>query len=605
MLQFISCVLSHPIIVIVQIQGALIASLLAAGWAFSGVMRLRELRRVRRRITSEAASSACQPVPLPNPNRRAAPAALTLAGLSAKRGQILSAPRCGPLPAEHGSALACSSSSGGRTSSSDQQGAKAAVTEAIPPPSVFSAELGSDGRDVWPAMTVILPVKGARPHSHEAWRSHLALNYEGPLEFLFVVDDPSDMACVPLQRLMATAKGVDARLLTAPHATHSSQKICNILTALEAASPASRYVLCLDDDVVLHPGALPPLVAALLADPSLLMATGYPIDVPAEGAGMLTYCIMAYHLPLLIGVSVGERIRFVWGGCMLFPAEVLREDTIGIVRAWSNGGYSDDLIVAAKCGEAGKHIYCPSSAIFRQTLVANPTWTTYWNYLRRQLYVMDTWAGTHNRRLNHGMLLLHCWLSWALVGPALAVAARAGAWAAQVPLLATQEVYAGPGTAWDWLGRLMGTNQGGMCGHVGASLPGTQSVSHHAAFLHRSSSAWASDRLAMEPGAAQCGSAAAVASALAFVAACLLAGAMLRWMTGVVMELLLALHPQAPHPPTLSAFSWPQVAAGFFATNALVPICALYTVVQPAITWSGTRYWKRGGRIVRVQRQPP
>lgn len=55
-----------------------------------------------------------------------------------------------------------------------------------------------------------------------------------------------------------------------------------------------------------------------------------------------------------------------------------------------------------------------------QTLAAGPSWGAYWNYLRRQLYVMDTWAGTHNRRLNHGMLALHCWLSWALVGPALA-----------------------------------------------------------------------------------------------------------------------------------------------------------------------------------------
>ncbi len=46
-----------------------------------------------------------------------------------------------------------------------------------------------------------------------------------------------------------------------------------------------------------------------------------------------------------------------------------------------------------------------------------------------------------------------------------------------------------------------------------------------------------------------------------------------------------------------------QVAAGFFATNMLVPLCAAYTVVRPTITWSGTRYWKQGGRVVRVQRQ--
>ena len=42
----------------------------------------------------------------------------------------------------------------------------------------------------------------------------------------------------------------------------------------------------------------------------------------------------------------------------------------------------------------------------------------FWNYLRRQLCVMDTYASEFNRRLNHGMLALHCYLSWALVAPA-------------------------------------------------------------------------------------------------------------------------------------------------------------------------------------------
>ena len=39
----------------------------------------------------------------------------------------------------------------------------------------------------------------------------------------------------------------------------------------------------------------------------------------------------------------------------------------------------------------------------------------FWNYQRRQLYVMDTYCNAHNRRLNHIMLALHCYLSWAFV----------------------------------------------------------------------------------------------------------------------------------------------------------------------------------------------
>jgi hypothetical protein len=43
----------------------------------------------------------------------------------------------------------------------------------------------------------------------------------------------------------------------------------------------------------------------------------------------------------------------------------------------------------------------------------------YWNYLRRQLYVMDTYVSPHNRRVNHAMLALHTYLSWTFVLPCL------------------------------------------------------------------------------------------------------------------------------------------------------------------------------------------
>ena len=35
-------------------------------------------------------------------------------------------------------------------------------------------------------------------------------------------------------------------------------------------------------------------------------------------------------------------------------------------QAWGEGGYSDDLTVAAKCTESGLVIYCPSYSIFPQ-----------------------------------------------------------------------------------------------------------------------------------------------------------------------------------------------------------------------------------------------
>ncbi|GFH32763.1 uncharacterized protein HaLaN_32037, partial [Haematococcus lacustris] len=39
------------------------------------------------------------------------------------------------------------------------------------------------------------------------------------------------------------------------------------------------------------------------------------------------------------------------------------------------------------------------------------SWGQYWNYLRRQLFVLDTYFSSSSRLLNHGMMLLHSWAS--------------------------------------------------------------------------------------------------------------------------------------------------------------------------------------------------
>lgn len=62
------------------------------------------------------------------------------------------------------------------------------------------------------------------------------------------------------------------------------------------------------------------------------MAAGYPFDIPAPGSSLLTYCVLAYHLPLLAAFSTRQRIQFVWGGCMVMPLGSLRDDRYGIVK---------------------------------------------------------------------------------------------------------------------------------------------------------------------------------------------------------------------------------------------------------------------------------
>lgn len=60
---------------------------------------------------------------------------------------------------------------------------------------------------------------------HDSRLSCVRCYTDGPLEFLFVVDDAADPACAALRLLVAQHEGVNARIVVAPHARQSSQKI--------------------------------------------------------------------------------------------------------------------------------------------------------------------------------------------------------------------------------------------------------------------------------------------------------------------------------------------------------------------------------------------
>jgi hypothetical protein len=131
--------------------------------------------------------------------------------------------------------------------------------------------------------------------------------------------------------------------------------MCSLCAGVRCAAPDSAYVLCLDDDAELHPSTITDLVAAVerpsshagdaraargaaprrAEDPmdGAFMATGYPFDVPAPGSGLFSYCVMAYHLPLIILFCLCGETANVWGGCMLVPLEALRSGSVGLLQA--------------------------------------------------------------------------------------------------------------------------------------------------------------------------------------------------------------------------------------------------------------------------------
>lgn len=495
--------LCSSVVALVQVQGIAVLLTLAAGWSWAAHTRALELRR----RTSVALRHA-PPFPL-----RAPP----------------------PPPAD-----ACCASGP----------PPAACVSCIPAPTVPTLSL-------WPGVTVVMPVKGCRAFALENWTSQLELQYPGPLEFLFVTHSADDAAYDAARQLIAELRGrgaaLDAAVLVAGPAATCSQKIHNICHGIRAAAAGNKYVLCLDDDVQLHRDTLSTFVARLERDPSFFMATGYPFDVPARGSGFLPYCTLVYHLPLIIAFSLSDVTLNVWGGCMLLPLEHLRNDTYGFMQAWQDGGYSDDLTAAARCTHHSLKIYCPSSAVFVQRLEREMTFQRYWNYLRRQLYVLDTYSDETNRRVNRCLMLFMLWASLSLVWTLLLVGLRGALVLLSLFTLPLRPIYSGGRTTAEAWAPFV----------AGSQCPGVQLTT------------------------------------LCALCALLLASLSVQRFNRVVCRLLHVLSPDKPAVPEDIISGW-RVWLAILLERALVPLCVAITMWHSDIEWSGFRYRKSRGRVVRV-----
>ncbi|KAH0711009.1 hypothetical protein KY284_012437 [Solanum tuberosum] len=192
-----------------------------------------------------------------------------------------------------------------------------------------------------PRVTVVMPLKGFGEHNLHNWRSQITSLYGGPLEFLFVVESTADPAY--------HADAVEAKVIVAGLSTTCSQKIHNQLVGVDQMHKDTKYVLFLDDDVRLHPGSIGALTTEMEKNPDIFIQTGYPLDLPSGTLG--SYCIYGYHMPCSMGFATGGKTFFLWGGCMMMHANDFRTDRHFVVSGLRDGGYSDDMTLAAIAGK--------------------------------------------------------------------------------------------------------------------------------------------------------------------------------------------------------------------------------------------------------------
>ncbi|XP_078445814.1 nucleotide-diphospho-sugar transferases superfamily protein isoform X2 [Wolffia australiana] len=245
--------------------------------------------------------------------------------------------------------------------------------------------------------------------------------YGGPLEFLFIVESVDDPAYHAISLLISEFKDkIDAKIVVAGLSVTCSQKIHNQLAGVEKMHKDSKYVLFLDDDVRLHPGSIGALTAEMEKNPEIFIQTGYPLDLPSGTLG--SYCIYEYHMPCSMGFATGGRTFFLWGGCMMMNADDFRNNRYGLVTGLREGGYSDDMTLAAVSGAHKRLITSPPVAVFPHPLSSDLSFSRYWNYLRKQTFVLESYISDINWLMNRALFFSHCYLSWGFVCPYLIAA---------------------------------------------------------------------------------------------------------------------------------------------------------------------------------------
>ncbi|OAY74246.1 hypothetical protein ACMD2_17506 [Ananas comosus] len=389
-----------------------------------------------------------------------------------------------------------------------------------------------------PRVSVVMPLKGFGEHNLQNWRSQITSLYGGPVEFIFVVESTDDPAYNAVSLLISEFKdNIDAKVVIAGLSTTCSQKIHNQLVGVERMHKDSKYVLFLDDDVRLHPGSIGALTAEMEKNPEIFIQTGYPLDLPSGSLG--SYCIYEYHMPCSMGFATGGKTFFLWGGCMMMHAEDFRKDLYGIVSGLQDGGYSDDMTLAAIAGQYKRLISSPPVAVFPHPLASDLSFSRYWNYLRKQTFVLESYVSRVNWLMNRALFSSHCYLSWGFV--------------------------------WPYFMAMI---------HVATALRAPYS-----------------ERLSTEVSDSSCGLLLA-----GCLLVCTLIELTSMWnLTKVEIQLCNILSPEGPR-VSLGSYNWGLVFLAMLVDNFLYPISAMRSHFSQSINWSGIRYYLKDGKINKIER---
>lgn len=229
----------------------------------------------------------------------------------------------------------------------------------------------------WPAVSVVVPVKGLPPDAGAGLRSILAQDYPDT-EFLLVTEDERDPSVPLIRDCLVDSR---SRHVIAGRASACGQKNFSLLAGVRASDPRRPVLVFCDAGHVAPPDWLRALVAPLAAGETGV-ATGYhfadprPPSVPAAGRAITV--LLLQLLQQIPGLTQP------WGGAIAMTRALFEKLTLD--EFWSRQ-VVDDVSLAVLLNRNGIPARPAPEALSRTVLEA-PSWAEWSDWLTRQLFYL-------------------------------------------------------------------------------------------------------------------------------------------------------------------------------------------------------------------------
>ena len=214
----------------------------------------------------------------------------------------------------------------------------------------FRQELAKPPSIYTPLATIFAPCRGVDQGMLGNLDALLQQDYPD-YEIVFILDDENDEAAPLIESAWREARR-QVKLVVAPKATDSSQKVTNLREGIPYADPASEVFAFVDSDARPSQDWLRSL-AAPLADENVGAATGYRWFI-SKNETFASEMRNMWNASIASALGANRKTNFCWGGSAAIRREVFAR--LDIREEWQ-GTLSDDFTMTRVIRYAGLDIY--------------------------------------------------------------------------------------------------------------------------------------------------------------------------------------------------------------------------------------------------------